>query len=210
MIRKKDITLLALIIAALLVAALTFKFLFSKLVYRPQEVEQCKAFTMNNTDIQDFFGTIKSMRLRVKGGGRSVSTKEGVSGSCSFRVKGSKQKGNIIIEWRKDGDKITVTQISMREGLVGTGTLWPKSLVTPSDYMVSSHVWDGIILLVIASLAFFFYLNSKRNGRLVRFFFPFINRSESNRVVMELLLLVATFGNIILSVLCFLNIYTLF
>ena len=210
MIAKKDIKLLVMVIIALLGAALSFQFLFSKLIYKPQEVEQCKAFVMNNTDIKDFFGKIKSVKLRVKGGGRGVSTQEGISGSCSFMVKGSKQKGNIKAKWRKDDDKITVTQVSMREGLVGTRILWPESQVTPTDYMLPSHVWDGIISLVMVPLAFFFYINCKRNGKLVRFVFPYVTWTEGRRGVMELLFLVAAFASVILSILCFLNIYTLF
>lgn len=210
MIAKKDIKSLVMVIIALLAASLVFEFIASKLIYNPQEVEQCKAFVMNDTDIQDFFGTIKNVKLRVQGGGRSVSTKEGISGSCSFRVSGIKQKGAIKVKWKKDDDKITVTQISMREGFTGTRILWPKSEATSVNYILPSHIWDGIILLVGASLVFFFYRNSKKNGKMVKLFFPFVNWSERSRAIMELLFIVASLGSIILSILCFLNIYTLF
>jgi hypothetical protein len=209
-IRKKDIRLFVLIVVAFFVVVLVFQFIFSKLIYKHEEVEQCKVFAMNSTNIQDFFGTIESIELRVKGGGRSVSTEEGISGSCSFRIKGTEQKGNIKVEWRKNDGKINITRISMREGLAGTRILWPQAKATSVGYILPSHVWDGIISLVGAPLIFFFYLNSKRNGRLVRFFFPFINRSESSQVIMQLFFLVAAFGSMLLSILCFLNIYTLF
>ena len=195
---------------ALFVAAWAFRFSFSKLIYKPEEVEQCKVFVINNANIQHFFGTIKTIKLRFSGGGRSVSTKEGTSGSCSFRIKGSKQKGIVKVKWRKSDGKIIVTQLSMRECLASTRILWPESKARSAGCLLPSHVWDGIILLVMVPLFFFFYVNTKRNGRLVRIFFPFINWSERSRDVMELLFLVAAFGNTVYSILCFLNIATLF
>jgi len=193
---------------AFLAAAWAFQFMVSKLIYKPDEVSQCKAFVINNANIQDFFGTIESIKLRVKGGGRTVSTKEGISGSCSFKITGSKQKGNIKVKWQKNNGKISVTLVSMRQGLAGTSTLWPKA--TSVAYILPSHVWDGIILLGMALIVFSLYLDTKRNGKWVKLFFAFATKSESSRAIMELLFLVGVIAQVIWSILCFLNISTLF
>ena len=178
-------------------------------IFDHPEIEQCKTFLLDNTAIRFFFGTIESIEVKLIGSGKDVSSKKGTSGYYSFRLKGSNRKANVKVLWRLSNGKVEVTQVSMRTGFAGTVILWPESEATPSQYLLPSHIWDGIILLFLAFLNFLLHLNAKKNGKIVQYLYPAMLRI-GNTTTMAWGFLIVGYGCIAYSILCFLNICTLF
>jgi hypothetical protein len=206
----KDIKIFVIVIVSFLVGALIFQFIFSKFIYKHGELEQCKTFLTSNSIVQDYFGSVKSVKPKLSGGSRQVSSTGEISGSFVCKIKGTKRKGVVRVDWQKKNDKLDVIQISTRQGLAGTRVLWPDAKATSVDYILPSNIWDGIILLAGLPLLLALYINTKREGIFIKFIFPLITWRERGRRVMELLFLFGVFVNILWSILCFFNIATLF
>jgi hypothetical protein len=204
MTRKK-----VLIFGVSFVFIVSFLITIEVLIFEPDEIGQCKEFIIDNANVRDLFGTIESIKPRFIGSGRHKSTKKGVSGYYSFRVKGSKRKNTIKAKWQQHNDKINVTQISMRKGLASTSIIWPKSETELNDYLLPSYMWDGIILLGLAFLNLLFHLSAKKNGKLARFCYPSMLRIGS-MTAMSWGFLIVSCGCVVYSILCFFNICTLF
>jgi len=204
MTRKKALTfgISFVVIAGFLIITKT-------LIFETNEIGQCKKFITDNANVQDLFGTIESIKPKFIGSSRYKDTRKGVSGYYSFRVQGRRKKGTIKAKWQQHNDKINVTQISMRKGLASTSIIWPKSETELNDYLLPSYMWDGIILLGLAFLNLLFHLSAKKNGKLARFCYPSMLRIGS-MTAMSWGFLIISCGCAVYSILCFLNICTLF
>jgi len=197
-------------IIALFIFVIAFLIMVNVFIYDTEEVEQCKNFLADNRNIKNFFGDVTSIKYRFVGSGKQKNTRKGVSGYYSFKICGDKHKGVVKVKWREENSQVIPISLSTREGLCGNRILWPESRAKSSGYILTSNVWDGIILLVLASISYFFHLNAKRNSKLFNFFYPSALRFESNHAITAWGFLVAAFGCVIYSVLCFLNIFMLF
>ena len=190
-----------------IIAIILFPVLYFS-THKPDEIEQCKTFLIGNKNLQAHFGPIKSVRARWINSGRSYSSKRGTSGYYSFWINGNRKRGSIKVYWELKNGKIQVSKISAREGFNGKRVLWPENVGKAEDYLLASHVWDGIICLLITALNYLFFLSSGKEGKLFRLFYHpslrFGSPSFYSRVF-----LISTFGFSALSVLCFFNIFTL-
>lgn len=202
---KKLIVIIMIVLPIITFPCLLILFILTN---KPEEVESCKTFVLNNKSVNDYFGTIKSISLGFEGGGQ----REGVTGFYSFTIHGEKHgTKRIRVMWQKKDDKMNITMLTTREGLASTRVLWPESEATSPRYLLPSHTWDGIILLVSSFVLLFFYINTKQNGLLVKLCYPVVAwTGEKGRKIAGLGFLAAAIGTIIYSILCFLNIYTLF
>lgn len=198
------------LIIIFLVATFSFPFILSIFINKSEDTKSCKELVLNNKSVENYFGVIKTIRPKMAGSGKKWSSKEGVSGSNCFSIQGGIKKGSIRVIWVKENDKIKITAISTRVGLCSTYNLWPEPIVTPPNYILPSNVWDGIILLIGTFIVFVFYLNIKKVSIFVASFYPPMTWTEKSQAVAKWILLAVAFGYLSYSILCFLNICTLF
>jgi hypothetical protein len=177
---------------------------------KSEDIKSCKELVLNNESVKNYFGVIKTIRPKINGWGKKWSSEEGVSGSCGFSIQGGIKKGNISVRWIKENDKIKITMISTRVGLCSSYNLWPEPTVTPPNYILSSNAWDGIELLIGTLIISVLYFNIKKVGMFVTLFYPRVTWTEKSQTIAKWVLLAVTFGYLSYSVLCFLNICTLF
>lgn len=194
----------------LFIFVIVFLIVVNVFIYGTKEVEQCKNFLTENNTVKNFFGDVTSIKYRFVGSGKHKDTRKGLSGYYSFKICGDKHKGLVKVKWREENNQLAPILLSTREGLCGNRILWPESQAKSSGYILRPNIWDGIILLVLASISYFFHINAKRNSKLFNFFYPSALRFESNHVITAWGFLVTTFGCVIYSILCFLNIFILF
>lgn len=208
--RTRSMIITAVVLSAPILALLLIGNL---LAFKAQEVEFCKRFVLDNSAAQDYFGLIKSVSLVRTAGGREVewnSNGKISHGTYHFRVKGAKRKGRIRVHWRTAGGTTKVSRLSVRVGLAGTRVIWPEYQGTSVSYILPSNVWDGIISLGVGGLCLLFYVGFKKRARWATLFFFFVARSERMRNFMKWVSVFAAFTSFVESILCFLNIWTLF
>jgi len=193
-----------LLLLGILVVAIGGLFVVKTELFSGPEAEQCKAFVLKNAEVQNFFGTIKSVTVRFVGSGRTEK-QNAIWGYYSFVVKGSKQTGEIRVEWNMHGINADVTRISVRTGLMGENQLWPPSKTEVSKCLLPSHIWDGIILLGMSFINFLFHISIRKNGSLVRFFYPPALRLTK----LTWTFLISAIALFLYSIICFLNIWIL-
>lgn len=198
------------LIIIFLTVASAFPFIFSIFINKSEDTKSCQELVLNNKSVENYFGVIKTIRSKMIGSGKKWSSKEGVSGSNCFSIQGGIKKGNIRVRWIKENDKIKITTISTREGLCSTRVIWPEPIVAQSDYILPSNVWDGIIMLIGTFIVFVFYLNIKKVGIFITSFYPPITWTEKRQAISKWILLAVAFWYLSYSILCFLDIYTLF
>lgn len=204
------------IVGIALGAMLALHFIWPRILFKAEEIAFCRRFVLDNSAVRDYLGAIKSIKLVNNKGTRGViwSTEEGkvTDGIYRFLVNGESRKGRVRAHWQKKHDVMEVTKLSMRKGFAGTMILWPESQATVrfADYILPSHVWDGIISLGIAGLCLLFHAGFKRRAKWATLFFFFVARSERMRAFMKLVCIFAGLTSLIESALCFLNVTTLF
>jgi len=192
---------------------LAFLLVGNILAFKAQEVKFCKRFVLDNSAAQDYFGPIKSVRLVRTAGGREVGwTSNGKisHGTYHFRVKGAKRKGRIRVHWRTAGGTMKVSQLSIRAGLAGTRVIWPEYQDTSIGYIFPSNVCDGIILFCVGGLCLLFYAGFKKRARWATMFYFAVPRSERMQNFIKWIWAFSAFTSFVGSILCFLNIWTLF
>ena len=207
---KKHIKIITIVVIIFLVSIFAFQVIVFSFITNKVIVEECKKFILNNKSVNDYFGGIKSIRLKMFGSERHWGGNEGTGGSYSFYILGEKKGGTVKAEWREDSNKIDITMVSTREGLANTRILWPEPKTRQKSYLLPSNIWDGIILMIMNFIIFLFYLNIRREGLLVKFFFPFITWTDGSRKFFKWWLLTGIFIGCIFIALCLFKGYTIF
>jgi len=115
-----------LILASILLVSVGVSILLTKFVHQRPEVELCREFLKNNSDIFPSLGNIKSITYEKQAVSRVSFKKEKTVGFYCFNVCGEMRETDVRVFWenRKQSDNFDVTRVEKLNKGEEPITLW--------------------------------------------------------------------------------------
>ena len=210
MIKIKDIIRIRPLFIIVTLLIITLYFIVDNEIYQTEDIDFYKEFLSTNTAIQDFFGEIQGISLVMIKGSKVKKKQNGqeiISRQVPFKIMGTKRKGCVLLSWEKINDKISYKSIAIRNGFVGTQSIWPSEVTTYEKSILPPNVWDGIFLIIVSVISFYLYLDICRSRMITRFIFFYLDLGKIKYLnILKYIFLLSAIGSMVHSILCFFDI----